>query len=83
MRRRRRENKNEEEEEEEGNVVKKKDSLLSLTILIDFFQIADPTSTLHRPYIDATSTPFRKKSLLQSSTDTRNGVLRTVKITEK
>ena len=41
MRRRRRENKNEEEEEEEeGNVVKKKDSLLSLTILIDFFQIA-------------------------------------------
>ena len=40
-RRRRRENKNEEEEEEEeGNVVKKKDSLLSLTILIDFFQIA-------------------------------------------
>ena len=94
-RRRRRENKNEEEEEEEeGNVVKKKDSLLSLTILIDFFQIADPTSTPHRPYIDPTSTPhrpyidptstpFRKKSLSQSSTDTRNGVLRTVKITEK
>ena len=83
-RRRRRENKNEEEEEEEeGNVVKKKDSLLSLTILIDFFQIADPTSTPHRPYIDPTSTPFRKKSLSQSSTDTRTGVLRTVKITEK
>ena len=83
-RRRRRENKNEEEEEEEeGNVVKKKDSLLSLTILIDFFQIADPTSTLHRPHIDPTSTPFRKKSLSQSNTDTRNGVLRTVKITEK
>ena len=44
MRRRRRENnkneEEEEEEEEEGNVVKKKDSLLSLTILIDFFQIA-------------------------------------------
>ena len=52
MRRRRENNKNEEEEEEEeeGNVVKTKDSLLSLTILIDFFQIADPTSTLHRPY---------------------------------
>ena len=62
---------------------KKEDSLLSLTILIDFFQIADPTSTLHRPHIDPTSTPFRKKSLSQSSTDTRNGVLRTVKITEK
>ena len=60
-RRRRRENKNEEEEEEEeeGNVVKKKDSLLSLTILIDFFQIADPTSTPHRPYIDPTSTLHR------------------------
>ena len=89
MRRRRRRRKNnrneeeEEEEEEEGNVVKKKDSLLSLTILIDFFQIADPISTPHQPYIDPTSTPFRKKSLSQSSTDTRNGVLRIVKITEK
>ena len=40
-------------------MVKKKDSLLSLTILIDFFQIADPTSTPHRPYIDPTSTPHR------------------------
>ena len=45
-------------ENEEGNVVKK-DSLLSLTILIDFFQIADPTSTPHRPYIDPTSTLHR------------------------
>ena len=58
MRRRRENNKNEEEEEEEeeGNVVKTKDSLLSLTILIDFFQIADPTSTPHRPYIDPIKT---------------------------
>ena len=60
-RRRRENNKNEEEEEEEeeeeGNVVKKKkDSLLSLTILIDFFQIADPTSTPHRPYIEPIKT---------------------------
>ena len=30
--------------------------LLSLTILIDFFKISDPTSTLHRPHIDPTST---------------------------
>ena len=30
--------------------------LLSLTILIEFFKISDPTSTLHRPHIDPTST---------------------------